>query len=74
MKNLFMFFLLTPAECTVLKDKIITFNNWRIKPEMPHSCAQVLVQDCSQELKFLVLLTRDSIQDQNQINVKIDDL
>uniref|UniRef100_H3C494 Vitellogenin 2 n=1 Tax=Tetraodon nigroviridis TaxID=99883 RepID=H3C494_TETNG len=62
------------AECTVLKDKIITFNNWSIKPELPHSCAQVLVQDCSQELKFLVLLKRDNTQYQNQINIKIADL
>lgn len=58
----------------MLKDKIITFNNGSIKPELPHSCAQVLVQDCSKDLKFLVLLKRDNAQDQNQINIKIADL
>lgn len=67
-------FLLTPAECAVLRDKILTFNKRSIKPELPHSCAQVLAQDCSQELKFLVLLKRDNAQDKNQINVKIADL
>lgn len=67
-------FLLTPAECTVHNDKIVTFNNWIIKAELPHSCNQVLAQDCSQELKFLVLLKRDEVQRQNLVNVKIADL
>ena len=60
----------------MLKDRVITFNNGSINPELPHSCTQVLVQDCSQELKFLVLLKRDNAQDQDQnhINVIIDDL
>lgn len=67
-------FLLTPVECTVLKDKIITFNRRSFNTELPHSCAQVLVQDCSQELKFLVQLKKDYTQNQNLVNVKIADL
>lgn len=55
----------------MLKDKIITFNGGSFNTELPHSCAQVLVQDCSPELKFIVLLKRDYTQNQNQINVKI---
>ncbi|TNM87973.1 hypothetical protein fugu_006194 [Takifugu bimaculatus] len=72
-----LFYILSKSsavECTVLKDKIITFNRGSFNTELPHSCAQVLVQDCSQELKFLVLLKKDYTQNQNQINVKIADL
>ncbi|GLD50054.1 vitellogenin-2-like protein [Lates japonicus] len=59
------------AECTMIKDTLITFNNRKYKNEMPHSCYQVLAQDCTPELKFIVLLKRDQAQEQNQINVKI---
>nr|XP_019936765.1 PREDICTED: vitellogenin-2-like [Paralichthys olivaceus] len=59
------------AECTMTKDTVITFNNRKYKNEMPHSCYQVLAQDCTPELKFIVLLKRDQNQEQNQINVKI---
>ncbi|XP_018528704.1 vitellogenin-2 [Lates calcarifer] len=59
------------AECTMIKDTLITFNNRKLKNEMPHSCYQVLAQDCTPELKFIVLLKRDQAQEQNQINVKI---
>lgn len=65
------FFLSAPAECSMVKDKLITFNNRKYKNEMPHSCYQILAQDCSPELKFLVLLRRDQTQEQNQITVKI---
>lgn len=40
---------------------------------MPLSCYQVLAQDCTNELKFMVLLKKDHI-DQNHINVKIADM
>ncbi|XP_035504380.1 vitellogenin-2 [Scophthalmus maximus] len=59
------------AECTMIKDTLITFNNKKYKNQMPHSCHQVLAQDCTPELKFIVLLKRDQTQEQNQINVKI---
>ncbi|XP_034438303.1 vitellogenin-2-like [Hippoglossus hippoglossus] len=62
------------AECTMTKDTVITFNNRKYKNEMPHSCYQVLAQDCSPELKFIVLLKRDQSQEQNEINVKIANL
>ncbi|XP_028259820.1 vitellogenin-2-like isoform X2 [Parambassis ranga] len=62
------------AECTLIKDTVITFNNRKFKNEMPHSCYQVLAQDCTPELKFIVLLKRDQAQEQNQINVKIADI
>nr|AAZ17416.1 vitellogenin B [Morone americana] len=62
------------AECTMVRDKLITFNNKKFKNEMPHSCYQVLTQDCSQELKFIVLLKRDQTLEQNLINVKIENI
>ncbi|XP_072245542.1 vitellogenin-2-like [Leuresthes tenuis] len=62
------------AECTMFKDKLITFNKRQYKTEMPHSCYQVLVQDCTSELKFMVLLKRDQPQEENAINVKIENI
>ncbi|KAA8589554.1 hypothetical protein FQN60_012919, partial [Etheostoma spectabile] len=62
------------AECSMVKDTVTTFNNRKFKNEMPHSCAQVLAQDCTPELKFLVLLKRDQTQEQNQITVKIGNM
>uniref|UniRef100_A0A7N6AEE7 Phosvitin n=1 Tax=Anabas testudineus TaxID=64144 RepID=A0A7N6AEE7_ANATE len=67
----YMFTKANAAECSMVKDKLITFNNRKYKNEMPHSCYQILAQDCSPELKFLVLLRRDQTQEQNQITVKI---
>lgn len=58
----------------MVRDTLITFNNRKFKNDMPHSCYQVLAQDCTSELKFIVLLKRDQTQEQNQINVKIADL
>ncbi|XP_033936659.1 vitellogenin-2-like [Pseudochaenichthys georgianus] len=62
------------AECTLVKDTLVTFNNKTLKIEMPLSCNQVLAQDCTSELKFIVLLKRDQAQEQNLINVKIADI
>lgn len=70
----YLYFLLTPAECTMVKDKLVTFNKRKYKNEMPHSCYQVLAQDCTSELKFMVLLKRDQAQEENEINVKIENM
>ncbi|KAK1896871.1 Vitellogenin-1 [Dissostichus eleginoides] len=61
------------AECSFAKNTLTTFNNRRYKNEMPQSCYQVLAQDCTNELKFMVLLKKDQIE-QNYINVKIADI
>lgn len=50
-----------------------TFNNRRYKNVGPLSCYQVLAQDCTDELKFMVLLKKDHL-DQNHVNVKIADM
>ncbi|MED6284428.1 Vitellogenin-2, partial [Characodon lateralis] len=60
------------AECSVVKDTVVTFNNKKYKTEMPHSCHQVLAQDCTSEMKFIVLLKRDQTTEQNEISVKIE--
>ncbi len=61
------------AECSFIRDTLTTFNSRRYKNEMPLSCYQVLAQDCTDELKFMVLLKKDHIE-QNHINVKIADM
>ncbi|XP_070687930.1 vitellogenin-2-like [Pempheris klunzingeri] len=70
----YMFTKAYAAECTMDKDTVITFNNRKYKNEIPHSCYQVLAQDCTPELKFIVLLKRDQTQEQNQITVKIENI
>ncbi|XP_061635716.1 vitellogenin-2-like isoform X2 [Phyllopteryx taeniolatus] len=62
------------AECSVIKDTVITFNNRKVKAEMPHSCLQVLAQDGTSEAKFIVLLKRDQQHEQNMLTVKIADI
>ncbi|XP_070817970.1 vitellogenin-1-like isoform X2 [Chaetodon trifascialis] len=61
------------AECSFVSDTLTTFNSRRYKNEMPVSCYQVLAQDCTSELKFMVLLKKDHVE-QNHINVKIADI
>ncbi|KAK5907203.1 hypothetical protein CesoFtcFv8_005080 [Champsocephalus esox] len=61
------------AECRFAKDILTTFNNRKYKNEMPQSCYQVMVQDCTNELKFMVLLKKDK-SEQIDINVKIADI
>nr|BAD93695.1 vitellogenin [Verasper moseri] len=61
------------AECSFARDTLTTFNNRKYRTEFPLSCYQVLAQDCTDELKFMVLLKKDNIE-QNHINVKIADI
>ncbi|XP_035508778.1 vitellogenin-like [Morone saxatilis] len=69
----YLFAKAAAAECSFSKETLTTFNNRRYKYEMPLSCYQVLAQDCTDELKFMVLLKKDNIK-QNHINVKIADI
>lgn len=41
---------------------------------MPISCYQVLAQDCTPELKFVVLLKKDEESEENRLNVKLADM
>ncbi|XP_042564889.1 vitellogenin isoform X4 [Clupea harengus] len=70
----FLYAEATSAQCSMVRDTLTTFNNRRLKNEMPLSCSQVLAQDCTSELKFMVLLKKDELSEQNHINVKIADM
>ncbi|KAM6921977.1 vitellogenin-1-like [Xenentodon cancila] len=61
------------AQCSSVEDTVVTFNNRTYKSKTPQSCYQVLAQDCTDELKFMVLLMKDSVE-QSHINVKIADI
>lgn len=60
--------------CSVQEDKLVTFNNNSFPLVVPQSCFQMLVQDCTLQLKFIVMLRRDVKKKQNQIYIKIDNL
>uniref|UniRef100_A0A672PPV0 Vitellogenin-like n=1 Tax=Sinocyclocheilus grahami TaxID=75366 RepID=A0A672PPV0_SINGR len=64
----------TTAQCSMMQDTITTFNNRRYKNEMPISCYQVLAQDCTPELKFVVLLKKDEESEENHLNIKLADI
>ncbi|NXQ98510.1 VIT2 protein, partial [Sagittarius serpentarius] len=46
------------ARCSVFQNRITTFNGVEFNYSMPANCYHVLVQDCSPELKFLVMMKR----------------
>ncbi|GCC16756.1 hypothetical protein chiPu_0020389 [Chiloscyllium punctatum] len=48
------------AECRVLQNQFTPFNKECFEYEMPEGCAHVLVQDCTPELKFIVLIRRSA--------------
>uniref|UniRef100_A0A8C3NYR6 Phosvitin n=1 Tax=Cyanoderma ruficeps TaxID=181631 RepID=A0A8C3NYR6_9PASS len=58
------------GHCTVFQNKITTFNGVEFMYSMPANCYHVLVQDCSPELKFLVMVKRESA-DLTAINVRL---
>ncbi|KAG9328398.1 hypothetical protein JZ751_014054, partial [Albula glossodonta] len=64
----------TTAQCSLANNTLSTFNNRRYKNEMPISCYQVLAQDCTPELKFMVLLKKDPASEQQHITVKLADM
>uniref|UniRef100_A0A673LKV0 Vitellogenin-like n=1 Tax=Sinocyclocheilus rhinocerous TaxID=307959 RepID=A0A673LKV0_9TELE len=64
----------TTAQCSMMQDTITTFNNRRYKNEMPISCYQVLAQDCTPELKFVVFLKKDEESEENHLNIKLADI
>ncbi|XP_076009564.1 vitellogenin-2-like [Genypterus blacodes] len=62
------------AECTLSDNTLTTFNKRKFNHALPDSCYQVLAQDCTAELKFMVLLKKNALPEQNQIYVKIADI
>ncbi|NXC84075.1 VIT2 protein, partial [Cercotrichas coryphoeus] len=60
------------GHCTLFQNKITTFNGVEFNYSMPANCYHVLVQDCSPELKFLVMVKRlEESADLTAINVRI---
>ncbi|NXW61303.1 VIT2 protein, partial [Eurystomus gularis] len=60
------------ASCSVFQNTITTFNGVAFNYSMPTNCYHVLVQDCSPELKFLVMMKRlEESADLTAINVRL---
>ncbi|NWR63271.1 VIT2 protein, partial [Bucorvus abyssinicus] len=60
------------ARCSVFQNAITTFNGVEFNYSMPAHCYHVLVQDCSPELKFLVMMKRlEESADITAINVRL---
>ncbi|XP_074763317.1 vitellogenin-2-like [Athene noctua] len=60
------------ARCSVFQSTITTFNGVEFNYSMPANCYHVLVQDCSPELKFLVMMKRlEESADLTAINVRL---
>ncbi|NWS24141.1 VIT2 protein, partial [Polioptila caerulea] len=60
------------GHCTVSQNKITTFNGVEFSYSMPANCNHVLVQDCSPELKFLVIVKRpEESADLIAVNVRL---
>uniref|UniRef100_A0A8C0B547 Phosvitin n=1 Tax=Buteo japonicus TaxID=224669 RepID=A0A8C0B547_9AVES len=60
------------ARCSVFQNTITTFNGVEFNYSMPANCYHVLVQDCSPELKFLVMMKRlEESADLTEINVRL---
>ncbi|NXN97023.1 VIT2 protein, partial [Rhinopomastus cyanomelas] len=60
------------ARCSVSQNTITTFNRVEFNYSMPAKCYHVLVQDCSPELKFLVMIKRlEEPADLIAINVRL---
>ncbi|NXF32796.1 VIT2 protein, partial [Nyctibius bracteatus] len=60
------------ARCSVSRNKITTFNEVRFNYTMPANCHHVLAQDCSSDLKFLVMMRNaDEAMNLKAINIKL---
>uniref|UniRef100_A0A8B9QG95 Phosvitin n=1 Tax=Apteryx owenii TaxID=8824 RepID=A0A8B9QG95_APTOW len=60
------------ARCSVSQNMITTFNGVEFNYSMPANCYHVLAQDCSPELKFLVMMkTPEESADLIAINVRL---
>ncbi|NXM20525.1 VIT2 protein, partial [Ploceus nigricollis] len=60
------------GHCTVFQNKITTFNGVEFNYSMPANCYHVLVQDCSPELKFLLMVKRlEESAELTAVNVRL---
>lgn len=70
LQGLTLHFIFFPAECSFSRGTLTTFNKRRHNIPTFLSCPQILAQDCTDELKFIVLLKKDE-GEQPSVNVKI---
>ncbi|NWV59395.1 VIT2 protein, partial [Malurus elegans] len=60
------------AQCSVSYDKITTFNEVQFNYTMPANCYHIVAQDCSSELKFLVMMKNaEDAVNLKAINIKL---
>uniref|UniRef100_A0A8C0UAG4 Vitellogenin-2-like n=1 Tax=Cyanistes caeruleus TaxID=156563 RepID=A0A8C0UAG4_CYACU len=60
------------AQCSVSYNKITTFNEVQFNYTMPTNCYHVLAQDCSSDLKFLVMMKNaEGAVNLKAINIKL---
>ncbi|NXM52113.1 VIT2 protein, partial [Illadopsis cleaveri] len=60
------------AQCSVSYNKITTFNEVRFNYTMPANCYHILAQDCSSDLKFLVMVKNaEEAVNLKAINIKL---
>ncbi|NWX49789.1 VIT2 protein, partial [Steatornis caripensis] len=60
------------ARCSVSHNKFTTFNEVQFNYTMPANCYHVLAQDCSSDLKFLVMMRNaDEAVNLKAINIKL---
>ncbi|NXU30575.1 VIT2 protein, partial [Thalassarche chlororhynchos] len=60
------------ARCSVSHNKITTFNEVQFNYTMPANCYHILAQDCSSDLKFLVMMRNaEEAMNLRAINIKL---
>ncbi|XP_068808764.1 vitellogenin-2-like isoform X2 [Struthio camelus] len=60
------------ARCSVSRNKITTFNEVQFNYTMPENCYHILAQDCSADLKFLVMMkSAEEAINLKAINIKL---
>ncbi|NXY72756.1 VIT2 protein, partial [Glareola pratincola] len=60
------------ARCFVSHNKIVTFNDVQFNYTMPANCYHILAQDCSSDLKFLVMMRNaEEAVSLKAINIKL---
>ncbi|XP_042567868.1 vitellogenin isoform X2 [Cyprinus carpio] len=62
------------AKCSKVRNTLTTFNHKKHNYEIPLSCYQVLVQDCTSEHKFIVLIKKDDVFEHEDLNIKVADI
>uniref|UniRef100_A0A8C1MAR7 Si:dkey-4c23.3 n=1 Tax=Cyprinus carpio TaxID=7962 RepID=A0A8C1MAR7_CYPCA len=62
------------AKCSKVRNTLTTFNHKKYNYEIPLSCNQVLVQDCTSEHKFIVLIKKDDVFEHEDLNIKVADI